>query len=199
MQKISNKIYNQSDYYLFNKCGIAGYLCNAIYHRETVVSNNITLREQREIGDYNEDLIFAVTYASLMKNIVYTGYTDYLYDVRSDSLSHSFDRFYFPKYREKYVIWREFINKNGGDSEQLKTLSSNMLYHFLRAMQMVCDNNEGYERFKSIVSCEELGEILKIADTSSENAKIIKLINKKQSILLYLIFKLQKIKGRCTK
>lgn len=192
--------YSNSDYYLFNANGIAGFLWNAIYHRETVIENGITLREKSLEGDYNEDLLFALQYVSKVKNIVYTGYSDYLYDVRSDSMSHSFDKYYFAKYREKYVLWKQFINEFSRDKEnQLKSLSTTMLYHFLVSMQMALDNKEGYEKFKEIILCDEMAEIVSTADASKENPKIIDLIKNKGTARLYLLYKLQNLKRRCKK
>lgn len=197
---INGKVYSISDYYLFNRCGIAGYLCNAIYHRKTVVENNITLREKSLEGDYNEDLLFALQYVSKVKNIVYTGYSDYLYDVRMDSMSHSFDIYYFEKYREKYFLWQSFINeKCNRDESQLKHLSTMTLYRFLVSMQMAIDNKEGYKKFRNIVTCKEMAEIAFVSDTSNENPKIIKLIQNKQTVLLYGLYKLQKLKRRYNK
>lgn len=194
------KAHPVSSYYLFNQCGIAGYICNAIYHRETVIQNQITLREKSLEGDYNEDLIFALQYASRVKNILYTGYSDYHYDVREDSMSHSFDKYYFAKYREKYALWKRFITGHCQDKEaQLKHLSTTMLYHFLVSVQMALDNKEGYKKFKEIAVCAEMSEIVSMADTSKENPKIIKLIKNKQTVLLYGLYKLQNLKRRCKK
>lgn len=192
--------YSSSDYYIFNQAGIAGFLCNAVYRRDIVVENGITLREQHSLGDYNEDLIFNLQYASKIKNIVYTGYSDYLYDVRSDSLSHSFDKYYFIKYLEKYNLWKSYINETANDTfSQLKELSAVMLYHFLVALQMTLDNSEGYKAFKSIVESDEMQEIIGIADTSKENPKIIELIKNKKTLTLYLRYRLQNLKRRCKK
>ncbi len=195
----AEKIYAVSDYKFFNNCGIAGFLWNAVYRRDIVTENKISLREKSSEGDYNEDLIFALQYVSKIKNIIYTGYSDYLYDVRSDSMSHSFDKYYFAKYREKYQLWRDFINHNGGDKEKLSDLSTRMLYHFLLSLQMAIDNKEGYKKFKEIVTCREMEEMIPLADTSKENPKIINLIKNKKTVLLYGLYKLQNLKRRCRK
>ena len=194
-----NKKYPADNYYLFNQAGVAGFLWNAVYRRDIVISNNIMLREQHSEGDYNEDLIFALRYASKIKYIAYTGYSDYLYDVRNDSLSHSFDKHYFAKYKEKYCLWKSFLAENNCPEEQLKDLSTTMLYHFLVSLQMCIDNKEGYRKFKSVVTCPEMQEIVNIADTSKENPKIIKLIKNKQAIALYGLYLLQNLKRRCKK
>ncbi len=195
----AEKIYAVSDYKFFNNCGIAGYLCNAIYRRDIITENKISLREKSHEGDYNEDLIFALRYVANIKNIVYTGYSDYLYDVRTDSMSHSFDKYYFAKYREKYQLWRDFINNNGGDKASMTHLSTTMLYHFLISLQMAADNKEGYKKFKEIVTSSEMSELISLADTSKENPKIIKLIKDKKTVLLYGLYKLQNLKRRCRK
>lgn len=187
-----------SEYYRFNQAGIAGYLCNALYRRDIVTANKITLREKAQEGDYNEDLIFALTYASKIKYIAYTGYADYLYDTREDSMSHSFDKYYFAKYREKYILWRAFINDNCKEDceRQKKDLATKMLYHFLVALDM---ESKSYKAFKEIVLCDEMQEIVNIADYSNENPRIIKLINSKHTLALYAIYLLQNLKRRCKK
>ena len=191
------KTYNKNEYFSFNKCGLAGYLCNAIYHRQTVIENGIKIRQQADLGDYNEDLIFALTYASKIKNIVYTGYSDYIYDVRDNSLSHSFDKYYFVKYKEKYTLWKNFIITNNCPEIQLKELATIMLYHFLLSLRN--SYKQGYKQFKAVASCGEMQEIIRTADTCKENPKIINLIKNKRYRRLHLLYRLQNIKGRLIK
>lgn len=197
----SNCEINSWDYYRFNQCGVAGFLWNAIYNRDIVSKNNIRLREKAAEGDYNEDLIFALQYVSKIDKIVYTGYSDYLYDVRMDSMSHSFDKYYFPKYREKYQLWHDFIQKSQADDKklQLTDLATVMLYHFLLSLSMCIQNKEGYGKFKKIIMCSEMQEIINTADTSNENPKIINMIKNKQALKLYAVYLLQNLKRRCKK
>lgn len=202
-----SKVMDSSNYFLFNQVGIAGFLCNALYCREVVIKNNIFIREKHSCGDYNEDLIFSLTYVSKIKKIVYTGYTDYLYDTHENSLSTSYQKYYFEKYQEKYLLWSKFIgaqhkiNKN----QMRYELASKMLYHFLRALQMEIDNIEfpdilhRYHRFSSIVKSEAFQECVNLADSSSENKRVIEYIQKKKVLQLWLFYLLVKMKGRLLK
>lgn len=205
--KIDSQIVDSSNYFLFNQMGIAGFLCNALYCREIVVKNNIFMREKHLCGDYNEDLIFALTYISKISKIVYTGYADYLYNVHENSLSKSYQKYYFEKYQEKYLLWSEFIkNQAKLNQNQVKyELASKMLYYFLRALQMEIDNVKvsnilnKYRRFSTIVKSEVFQECVNLADSSSENERIIMYIQKKQVLKLWLFYLLIKMKGKLLK
>lgn len=193
----TEKLFPASSYFFFNQCSIAGYLCNAAYHRETLLANHIYIRENKSQGDYNEDLLFALTYTSKMNSIVYTGYADYLYDTRDDSLSRSSMKFYFEKYAEKFRLWLDFIEKNtGGNKEkEIKSLATSHIYHFLRAMQNAVINNNK-KRFKEIVESSEMQKCVQSADSSNENPVVIKYIKAGQVNKLWIYLRLAYIKER---
>lgn len=199
-----SQIMDSSNYFLYNQAGIAGFLCNALYCREVVVDNKIRIREKHSCGDYNEDLIFALTYITKIKKIVYTGYTDYLYASHENSLSKSYSLYYFEKHQEKYLLWSEFIRSHSmlNQKQMQCELASKMLYYFLRALQMEIDNvrlNNSlkvYRRFAAIVKSEVLQECVNVADSSSENKHIIACIKKRKILQLWLFYLLVKMKGR---
>ncbi len=189
----SNEKVPVCNYYKYNCAGIAGYICNALYMTDIVKDNNLYFREKFEMGDYNEDLIFALRYVSYIKNIVYTGYADYMYKVRNDSMSKSFDKYYFEKYSEKYALWKSFLENS---EEERKDLASKMIYHFLSALQKEFEAKKGYRRFKQIVLSDETQECVRIGDVSKENPKIIKMIKKKKAFSLYLFYSLISLKKK---
>ncbi len=194
--------FDTSDYYQFNQSGIAGFLCNAIYIRDIVEAFNIRLRQQADKGDYNEDLIFALEYASHIDSIVYTGYSDYMYDVRQDSMSHSFDKHYFDKYEEKYQLWKSFLRINCKNEFQ-SNLSTKMLYHFLRSLQLDIEQItfgnifKTKKHFYSIVASNSMKECINSADTSKENQRIINLIINQKKLMVFIIYLITEIKRRC--
>ena len=196
------KKYDASEYYQFNKSGIAGFLCNAVYIRDIVEAFNIRLRQQADKGDYNEDLIFALEYASHIDSIVYTGYSDYMYDVRQDSMSHSFDNHYFDKYEEKFQLWKSFLEANA-KSEFQSDLSTKMLYHFLRSLQLDVEQItfgnffKIKEHFYSIIKSSSMQECIFSANTSNENQRIISLIKNQKNFTVFMIYLLTEIKRRC--
>lgn len=187
----SGAAYDSKDYICFNNAGIAGYLWNALYRRDVVESLGLRLRERRETGDYNEDLIFAINYVQAIDKIVYTGYSDYYYNTHEDSLSRANQRYYFEKYAEKYRIWDGFIKRYYPERSDLQCdLSTKTLYHFLTAIKEERD----FRKVKSIVYSPEMGDCLKTADTSQENQHVISMLRKKHALSLFCFNKAVRIK-----
>lgn len=183
-----------SNYYMYNKVGIAGFLCNALYRKDIILQNNLWIREHRENGDYNEDLLFTLNYVPYINNIVYTGYADYLYDVREDSLSHSYQKYYFEKYEEKYRLWSGFIRENDTESEEMqKDLSTRYLFHFLTAIQMEAERGN-FRGFKNIIQSEDVQTCLTLADAQNENPFIMNQIKSKKIFTLWIFYLLRKLK-----
>ncbi len=195
---------NRSEYYYYHKAGIAGYVCNALYRRDIVIKNSISFRVQRDEGDYNEDLLFALTYVKKIKSLIYTGYADYLYDVHEGSLSRSYERCYFNKYMEKYNMWKEFVRSESDlDRKQcLKELATVFCYHVLISLQKEVDlaerfiSKEHYSRFYTILHSNAVQECISLADTSRENKGIILGVKYKCNRLLWIFFKFVKLKKR---
>lgn len=180
-----------AEYYTFNQIGIAGFLWNALYCNRVIQENGLRLRCQREKGDYNEDLLFALSYVRHIQKIVYTGYADYWYDTRENSLSTSPQAraLYFEKYDEKYRLWKSFL-QDMNRQDQLEHLATVMLYHVLTSLDY-----RDFKRFRRIVLSESTQEIVKAADPSSENPQVLKYIRKKAVIRLWLLYVLHSLRG----
>ncbi len=180
-----------SQYYDCNKVGIAGFLWNALYRRDVIEAHHLRLRCQHDKGDYNEDLLFALSYARHMRYVVYTGYADYWYDAREESLSTSkaAQALYFEKYAEKYTLWREFLIEQENKKE-LPSLGKTMLYHFLIALK-----GKSYAAFRDIVLSEAMQIGVCEADTSNESPRVIDWIRKKAVLRLWILYQLQSLKG----
>ena len=188
----AGKKYPRNCYYDFNKVGLAGYLCNALYRSKIIQKYRIPLRENSENGDYNEDLLFALDYIKHVDYIVYTGYSDYYYNTHADSLSRGTSKNYFNKYAEKYAVWNRFILEECTDSEsENRNLATETLYHFLTALSL---NNKNIHELKRIVCSPAMSECLLQADTSRENPTELALIKKKRIMLLYIFYQMVKIK-----
>ena len=184
-----------SEYFLFNKQGIAGYICNTLFRREIVKTNRICFRERQKQGDYNEDLIFALSYIKYIDKIAYTGYADYFYNTHNDSLSRGTSKFYFEKYAEKYLLWKEFIEHQcqcEESADQICDLATSTLYHFLVALRQ----NNNYEDIRKIVMSEEMQSCLNLANTSLENPYEIKLLKKKRARTAFVYYRILKLKER---
>lgn len=191
-------LHPKRDYWNFNKAGIAGYLWNAVYDRSVVVDNSIRLRESKEDGNYNEDLIFNLEYVKHIKQIVYTGYSDYAYIKRSDSLSVSYPKYYFDKYYEKYLLWKEFLDDNDIFDQDLY---SNTLYRILVGLNAVIDRSaindfNAYNDFVCAVKNEILKEVLSAADTSYENRFVIDCLKNRKTLSVWIYLQLAKMKRR---
>ena len=148
------------------------------------------MRTQHEKGDYNEDVLFCLQYQECISQIIYTGYSDYLYDGRDGSLSRSHGAYYFDKYEEKYLLIRQFLETHGLD-DQKKLLASSLLYHFLTAL-----NQADYSQVKRILASEAVQETVRLADASRENPAILRLIERKAALRLWLRLRIHHLKGR---
>lgn len=180
-----------SEYYRFHQCGVAGYLCNALYSNAILQRHQLRLRCQHEKGDYNEDLLFALQYVRHMRHLVYVGYADYWYDTREDSLSTSANakRLYFEKYAEKYALWKAFLHEYKQE-EQIGELSTAMLYHFLKAL-----DGKPLREFRRMVLSDAMQSCVREADTKNENLQVIALIRKKAVLRLWIRYTLHSWKG----
>lgn len=186
-------------YWEFQKEGIAGFLCNALYCTKIVRENSLFLPERKKIGDYNEDLSFALAYVSNIKNIVYTGTSDYFYNTHDGSLSRKGMLLYFDKYAEKYRLWESFINSIYGDNFNKKQeLAETYLYHFLTALNYQVDCNK-FDQFRYIALSPELQTCIRVADCSKENQFVIRCIQKKKTITMWCFLQASKMKGRLLK
>ena len=186
------KQYENAAYYDFYNAGIAGYLCNALYNARIVKKNGLFLREHREQGDYNEDLLFTLTYMRYVDKIVYTGYADYLYDTRGDSLSRGNRKFYFEKYAEKYELWKGFLTENGLP-DKLPELAEKMMYHIIVSLHFCVEDNDN-TRFKQILMNSTVSEMLANWNGGQENPTEVKLLKKKNYKALWLFYKVLSLK-----
>ena len=186
----ANICYSHADYFLFSTCGIGGYMCNSMYDNRIILEKHLRLRERKECGDYNEDLLFNLQYVENVANIVYVGYADYLYNIHADSLSRANTKYHFEKYAEKYALWKAFLVANHRE-DQLSTLASMYLYHFLTAL-----NGESYVGFRKIVHSPEVQHCLTHVQDSDESSSILKLIRNKNTFALWIKYKLHEMKGK---
>ncbi len=195
---LKKSVYPKCDYWQFNKVGIAGYLGNALYDRSIVIDNSITFRETKDDGNYNEDLIFTLNYVKHIKKIIYTGYSDYAYIKRENSLSVSYPKYYFKKYTEKYLLWKDFLNENDIFDQYLY---SNTLYRLLSGLNNIVDGSKmndrkAYDDFKCAVESEIFKELLLYSDTNSENKYVISCLREKKARNIWIYLHLSKIKRR---
>ncbi len=190
------KAFFVNSYYRFNKCNLAGYICNSIFNRKVIEDQKLRFRNKHSEGDYNEDLLFSLEYIRHVDRLVYVGYADYMYDVREGSLSRSFDRFYFKKYEEKYRLWRDFLKEYSSDfPEYSEDLQNTMLYHFFVSLKAEFDNRS-YKRFKSIVLSPSVTECAVGAKGSNENPKMTELLKKRRVFALWHRYRMANIKNK---
>ena len=180
-----------SSYFDFNKAGLAGYITNALYENTIIRDRSIRFRIQQEKGDYNEDLIFALEYCKSVDEIVYSGYADYWYNQHNDSLSRSYSKYYFPKYAEKYTLWKDFLLEHLLH-EEFPNLASTYLYHFLVSLKAA---TKSYRSFREVALSDQLQDCIWLADSSKENPKIINMLKKKAVFRLWFFYLLHSLKG----
>ena len=153
----------------------------------------LRFRCQKERADYNEDLIFVTTYLQEVDGFVYTGYADYVYLTREDSLSRAENPCDYEKMTEKYEIFRSLI-KQYGSEEDLRIIANRYYYHFLLGYKDAFKNNN-FVRFKEIVTSSTVQECIFYADTSKEDSREMKLLKDKKVRALWFYHKLLKMKG----
>lgn len=190
----ANEPFPVDRYYEFSKNGIAGFLWNGIFNTAILKENGLFLREHREQGDYNEDLLFTLTYIKYVDKIVYTGYADYLYDTREDSLSRGSRKYYFEKYAEKYELWEDYLTENRL-SDKVPELAEKMMYHMIVSLHFCVEDND-YSRFKHILANDSVCEMLANWNGGNENPTEVKLLKNKNSKALWIFYKLLKIKEK---
>lgn len=190
ISKIGTEYRPVSDYFLYNCYGIAGFLCNALYDGEVIQKYHLRLREQKGRGDYNEDLLFALEYQEHIQQLVYVGYSDYLYDVQEFSLSRGNKEYYFDKFQEKYRIWKMFLKTHNREDE-LTILATQMVYRFMIAIEQA-----DYKQMREMIFSPVVQEAIEIGDTSKENWCITTLIKRKAAGLLWLRCRIHKLKEK---
>lgn len=188
---VSRQLLPISSYFDFNKVGLAGYITNALYENTIIQDRSIRFRIQWEKGDYNEDLIFALEYCRSVGEIVYSGYADYWYNQHNDSLSRSYSKYYFPKYAEKYTLWKDFLLEHLLH-EEFPNLASTYLYHFLFSLKAAA---KSYRSFRAVALSDQLQDCIWLADCSKENPRIIHMLKKKALFRLWIFYLLHSLKG----
>lgn len=191
-------------YCSFGRNGISAFVVTALFQRKLVIQKELFFREQKQKGDYNEDLIFILSYAKCISNVAYTGYADYFYDKHSKSLSNSYQRYTFDKYEEKYFLWKDFFEckRPSNEAELMKQIAASSLYQFLLSVQMEVNIStfgtsvKQYKKFKRMVCADAMQQCVRIADTISENRFIIEKIKKKNCFILWLYYLLVNIKEK---
>ena len=168
-----------------------------MFDAEIVSQQLLRFRSRRDEGDYNEDLLFVLDYVKHVDGVVYTGFADYLYDAHEGSLSSANKEHYFEKHQEKYRLWERFILEYNNEKarDKMTNLANRFLFPFMQSLSMESTTMKDYSRFKRIVESDEVQKCVARADTSKENPGIIRLVNKKKTAMLWLIFIGARMKG----
>lgn len=184
----SKKIYPNTEYISFYENQLAGFVWNSLYRRDIIEKWHIRFPERHEIGDINEDLIFQLNYLPHVQGIVYTGFNDYLWTQNETNHSNkTTEKWYFEKYEEKYRLLRSWITSLPSEvNNQMKRMATMMLYHFIYA---VC-NERDFSRFRMYIKNPSFQECIHLADCSNESSKVIYLLRRKHTILLWLLLRI---------
>jgi glycosyltransferase involved in cell wall biosynthesis len=180
--------YSISEFLLFYENQLAGFVWNSLYRRDIIEKWHIRFPERHEIGDINEDLIFQLKYLPHVQGIVYTGFNDYLWTQNETNHSNkTTEKWYFEKYEEKYRLLRSWITSLPPEvNNQMKRMATMMLYHFIYA---IC-NERDFNRFRMYIKNPSFQECIHLADCSNESSKVIYLLRKKYTILLWLLLRI---------
>ena len=173
---------------------LIGFAVNTVFYRSIIEENKIRFRIQKNKADYNEDLLFVTNYLSYVDGFVYTGYADYAYLTREDSLSRSFTPFYFEKYKEKFEIWYN-IARDINDESAINEIATIFLYRFLVALQDASFKSEK-DKFIHIVLSDSTQKCISYADTSKEDARAVRLLKEKKCNALWYYYKVISVKNK---
>lgn len=186
----SKKIYPNSEYLTFYEKQLAGFVWNSLYRKDIIEKFHIRFPERRTKGDINEDLIFQLQYLPHVQGIVYNGYNDYLWSQNETNHSNeTTEKWYFEKYEEKYRLLRSWITSLQSEVDsQMKRMATMMLFHFIYA---IC-NERDYSKFGTYVKNPSAQECVHLADCRNESRKVIYLVKKQHTILLWLLLRLAK-------
>ena len=170
-----------------------GYLVNTVFSSIVIKQFNLRFRTQKDKADYNEDLLFVVSYLTQVDKVCYNGYFDYGYIIHSDSFSRQIStELYFEKYAEKYDIWLDFVNRYGLEKD-ISIVSDNYLYYFFIALTQEL---KSYQSFKKILLSDQVRMCVNNSTCKNENPRIIKLIKEKRPLKLWLYLNLSKMKRK---
>lgn len=189
-----NSYINKLDLYQTGINNLIGYDVITVFLKSILDRETLRFRNQKEKADYNEDLLFVTTYLDYVDGFVYSGYMDYCYLTREDSLSRAVTPYYFEKYEEKYEIFQKLIKKYGDEADR-KECASYYLYHFLLAYKDAVKKNN-YSRFKEIVESKAVQNCLEFADTSKDDNREINLLRVPNARLLWFYNKLLVLRRR---
>lgn len=183
-----NSYINKLDLYQTGINNLIGYDVITVFLKSILDRETLRFRNQKEKADYNEDLLFVTSYLDYVDGFVYSGYMDYCYLTREDSLSRAVTPYYFEKYEEKYKISQELISRYGNELDR-KESATFYLYHFLVSYKDAIKKNN-YTRFREITKSDTLHNCLKYADTSKDDSREISLLKANKTRFLWYYNKL---------
>ncbi len=191
----AGQVFPNSAYYQFQKSGIAGYVWNGLFLRQILEENHIRFRDNHSQGNYNEDLLFSLTYVRHIPAISYVGFRDYLYDAHEGSLSHAWDRYAFPKYEEKYQLWTAHLDRFAPeDLSAREHLAQTMLYRFFLCLNSAFSEGD-CRKFRRILSSDAVRDCAAVYNGTGENPTMVRLICGGHSRLLWIFYTLSRFKS----
>ena len=188
---IANKKYPISEYPTFYLNQLGGFVWNSLFSMDIIRTYKIQFNERKELGDINEDLIFDFQYIEYIKDIVFTGFIDYLWNINESNHSKTTGtKWYFEKYEEKFRLFHKWMVKKNISTKVKKEMAT---FHSFFLINSIC-NAKSYKELKIRVLSPSTQLCIKWADTSKESIKIIWLIEHKCILLLYILVRLLNLK-----
>ncbi|WP_429745583.1 glycosyltransferase family 2 protein [Bacillus salipaludis] len=181
--------FHKGKYFETYKKGLSGSLCCKIYDRKIVVENSIYLDESVNRA---EDLLFNLAYMSHMDSFITIPNITYNYvHSNENSLINLYRKDLFDVTAMVYYAWREYIEHHTLGKEQIKEFSSYYYLNFINIFKNTFDERNKDHLIKKlmynnkILNSIEFIECLKMADTSKEDGRYIKLLNSKNYYLVW--------------
>lgn len=192
----AKELFEFEDVFLLSEIGI-GFAWNKIFKSSIISENNIRFRTWKEKSDFNEDLVFFMSYIKYCAGFVYTNTIDYCYYIRSNSLSRGNQQPLAERYIEKYSLWKDYINKYCPKNiKALNDVANDALYYILIFfIQETKTSLLPTAKFKQMVESKILCDIVNDIVSPKESDKIISFIKSKKTTSLWYLLKLSNNKG----
>jgi glycosyltransferase involved in cell wall biosynthesis len=185
-------------YFETYKKGLSGSLWCKIYERKIIVDNSLYFNVNVNRG---EDLLFNLSYIKYMDSIVTIPTIGYNYvHSNENSLINRYRKDLFDVTVMVYYAWREYFKQHNVDRKQIEEFATYFYLNFLNMFKNTFDERNKdnlIEKLKynnHILNSKEFIECLKMANTSQEDNRYIKLLKTNNYYLVWFVEQVIKVK-----
>ncbi|NHM29276.1 glycosyltransferase [Neobacillus terrae] len=190
--------FDKGNYFETYKKGLSGSLCCKIYDRKIIAENSIFFDTNVNRG---EDLLFNLTYMSHMDTFVTIPTITYNYVHSNEySLMNGYRKDLFDISVMVYYAWKDYLKQNNGDREKVEEFATYFYLNFLNVLKNTFDERNKDKLIKKLIynnqilNSREFIECIKLADTSKEDIRYMKLLKTNNYYLVWFLEQAIKVK-----